>query len=183
MQYVVPDLDTRKRPVCVQCGLVVYSGPTVLVTIMVVAQDQLLLVKRGTRPYINKWAPPGGFVEARESLEGAAMREVREETGLELAHDKLLPHVMVSLPEINQVYASFVALLDRPHPLRPSPPEAIDAQWFSERTFPISEIWDPARDFDVAHFFECVRTRRFDRWRRTDDAARMISVTSSVEHW
>ena len=183
LEYRIPALDTRKRLVCRKCGQVVYKGPAVLVTVMVVSQERLLLVKRGIRPYINKWAPPGGFVEAGESLEDAVIREVREETALELRHDQITPHGMLSLPEINQVYATFLALADYPQPLMPVPPEAIDAQWFSEQEFPISEIWDPARDFDVGQFFDCVRTRRFDLWRRTDDAVRMISVTNSVEHW
>ncbi len=159
LEHRVPDADTRQRPVCIHCGQIVYAGPTVLVTVMVVAQDHLLLIKRGTPPYQNKWAPPGGFVEAGESLESAAIREVREETALDLPRDHLVPHRTLSLPHINQVYATFYAFLDRPQPLTPQPPEAIDAQWFCERTFPKREIWEPDRDLDVPRFFLAVRTR------------------------
>lgn len=44
----------------------------------------LLLIKRGSEPFINKWALPGGFIEMDEILETACKRELKEETGLEV---------------------------------------------------------------------------------------------------
>ncbi len=43
---------------------------------------QVLLIKRKYPPFEGTWAIPGGFVDVDESLEGAALRELEEETGV-----------------------------------------------------------------------------------------------------
>lgn len=52
--------------------------------VIVVQHGKVLLVKRADKPFKGKWALPGGMVE-EESPEQAAVREVREETGIEVA--------------------------------------------------------------------------------------------------
>ncbi len=77
----------RERPGCERCGLVVYRNPAPVALALARDRERLLLVRRGVPPLQGFWAPPGGYVEVDESAEDAAIREVREETGLEVTLD------------------------------------------------------------------------------------------------
>jgi 8-oxo-dGTP diphosphatase len=63
-----------------------HPHPAVTVDIVLFAvRDEtlkVLLIERGREPYRGRWALPGGFVEIDEGLEEAAVRELREETGI-----------------------------------------------------------------------------------------------------
>ena len=64
-----------------------YTGRTV--TAIIETQPQkILLIKRDTVPFRNYWALPGGRVEPNENPEQAIVREVKEETGLDVEIDR-----------------------------------------------------------------------------------------------
>ncbi len=46
--------------------------------------SQFILIKRKNNPFKGEWAIPGGFVEYGERVENAAIREIKEETGIDL---------------------------------------------------------------------------------------------------
>jgi len=58
------------------------EAPIVAVGVLLVDGDRVLLVQRARPPSVGRWTVPGGGVEVGESLEEAALRELREETGL-----------------------------------------------------------------------------------------------------
>lgn len=171
----VPAGDTIKRPVCSNCGCVHYIGPALLVMCLIFAEDRLLLVKRGERPYRGQWAPPGGFVEMNESLEEATTREVSEEVGIFLHADQLCPYAFVSLPSMNQVYTMFLTKLDRAHNLSPRVPEIADAGWFTEADYKGLDLWRPASGFDIGQVYARVRDGRFGFYRQDERSLRLYT--------
>jgi len=60
------------------------STPVPAVGAIVFRRSDILLVKRGSEPNRGRWSVPGGALEAGETVEAAAVREVLEETGLEV---------------------------------------------------------------------------------------------------
>ena len=61
------------------------SVTTDCIVIRKISTPEILLIKRKHNPYINHWALPGGFVEIDEELEKGAIRELKEETGINLS--------------------------------------------------------------------------------------------------
>jgi len=80
-----------ERPVCTRCGFVFYIDPKIAVgTIIRSATDRLVLVRRAIEPGYGLWVFPGGYVDRGEPLTAAAIREAREECGLDVRLDGLV---------------------------------------------------------------------------------------------
>jgi ADP-ribose pyrophosphatase YjhB (NUDIX family) len=80
-----------QRPVCTRCGFIFYLDPKIAVgTIIKVEHDRIVLVRRAIEPGYGRWVFPGGYVDRGELLTAAAIREAREECGLDVRLDGLV---------------------------------------------------------------------------------------------
>ena len=75
--------EGRLRLFCTQCNEPIYENPTPATSIVLIDNTgKLLLVKRSVEPKKGFWCLPGGFIELGEMPGKAALRELKEETGL-----------------------------------------------------------------------------------------------------
>ena len=80
-----------ERLVCGACGFVFYLDPKLAVgTIISDDRRRVVLVRRAIEPGYGKWVFPGGYVDRGEDVRRAAVREAREETGLDVRIDRLI---------------------------------------------------------------------------------------------
>ena len=85
----------EKSKQCEDCGFVYYFNPSAATVAVILNERQELLVcRRGKEPAKGTLDLPGGFADAGETAEEGVIREVREETGLEITS----PRYMFSLP-------------------------------------------------------------------------------------
>jgi ADP-ribose pyrophosphatase YjhB (NUDIX family) len=75
---------------CLNCGFVAYQDPKVAVCVIIEMEGKIVLMKRRIPTDAGDWAVPGGFVDAGEKVEDAAVREIREEVGLDVRIDELI---------------------------------------------------------------------------------------------
>ncbi len=93
---------------------------------------RVLLIQRKEHPFINKWALPGGFVKMDESLEKAAYRELKEETGVDNAYlEQLYTSGAVNRdPRGRIISTSYMSLVDFNEVYAKAGSDAVDAKWF-----------------------------------------------------
>src|SRR5579863_8500457 len=91
----------------------------------------LLLIRRLANPFKGGYALPGGFVQENESLDEAAARELREETGVESVYLEQLYTFGEPQrdPRGRVVTVAYYALVPNTHLLRAGT-DAADAAWF-----------------------------------------------------
>jgi len=85
-ELVERELDGHRRLVCSddECGYVFYQNPAPAAGAIIVENDAILLVKRAHPPRIGWWCIPAGFMEWHEHPSETAVRELEEETGLQV---------------------------------------------------------------------------------------------------
>ena len=99
---------------------------------------KVLLIRRKLPPFEGAWSLPGGFVQMEESVEAAAMRELKEETGVaDVFLEQLYTFGAVERdPRDRVVSVAYYALVSlQRHPLQAAT-DASDAQWFELSALP-----------------------------------------------
>ena len=118
--------------------------------------NEVLLIKRRDDPFKDWWAIPGGFVDAGETLEQAARRELMEEAGIsvdQLTYVSSINHDYVYQDVIyNVTVPIFVGKLPKGAKVKIGE-EATAAGFFSKETIPLERIaFDNLRQFIKDHF-------------------------------
>lgn len=140
----------RLRPSCPVCGYVHFADPKVAVGVVAVRDGEILLTKRNHEPRMGKWSFPSGFVDAREDVRDAAIRETLEETGIAVELERLLG--VYQEPGSNVIYLAYAARAGAGTPVA-------DAESMEVRFFPDNEL--PPLGF--RHDPEILRTWREGR--------------------
>ena len=93
----------RSVPDMPSAGAVSSGPPRVVPCVGAVIHDaagRLLLIRRGHDPHRGLWSLPGGRIDAGESPEQAVVREVREETGLEVLAGRPVGRVQIPADDV-----------------------------------------------------------------------------------
>jgi ADP-ribose pyrophosphatase YjhB (NUDIX family) len=112
-------------------------------TIIINAAGEIVLVRRAIEPGYGLWVFPGGYVDKGELVTSAALREAREEAGLEIKIDRLLNvYSYAGRPLVVIVYAATAIGGDLCHD-----DECLEAKWFCPSEIPWESLaFDSTRE-------------------------------------
>jgi ADP-ribose pyrophosphatase YjhB (NUDIX family) len=112
--------------------------PTIGASAVVISSGEVLLIKRRD---CEAWAVPGGKVEAGETVADTAIREVREETGIDIELTGLVGVYSSPRWHAGGNVSIVFAAIPRSRALTPQPEEVIEAGYFSPRDLPEPFVW------------------------------------------
>ena len=131
-------------------GKYIYEWPRPMVTVDAVVftltegKPSLLLIKRKSEPYKDKWAIPGGFIGMDEELEDAVARELEEETGLIGIHLEQM-HTFGKIgrdPRGRQITVVYMGVVDEHNAKIKAGDDAAEAKWFDIDNLPKDIAFD-----------------------------------------
>ncbi len=124
--------------------------PAPTVGVVCLKGDQVLLIKRGTPPRLGQWSLPGGRIEWGEAVDVAALRELKEETGVEAELTGLLDVVdgVFTSRETGETTRHYV-MIDYAARWTGGEPvagdDAADARFFTRAEAMVAVEWDETR--------------------------------------
>lgn len=150
LEFVIPPSDHKQRYCCLNCKVIHYKNPLLVVGCIVHYEGKIVLARRGIEPKKSYWNLPCGFMENDETAEEGALREVEEETGLKVNIQSL--HTVYSLPKSNQVYLIFSAIAQNNNYHLTE--ESTEIKFFEEKDIPWSEIAFSSNTFALEKYFQ-----------------------------
>ncbi len=84
MAKEIPEGDLRERSICTGCGFIHYLDPKIACGTIPEKEGRIVLIRRKIDPRAGLWGLPCGSMEVDETTAEAAVRETREETGLDV---------------------------------------------------------------------------------------------------
>jgi len=78
------------RFTCSECGFIYFLNPKLVTVVVIYYEGKILLGRRNINPGKGKWSFFSGYVNRGESVEDAAIREVKEETNLNIQLENLI---------------------------------------------------------------------------------------------
>ena len=117
-----------------------YPRPAVTADCIVItreAEPKVLLIQRGDQPFKGGWAFPGGFMNMDETTEQCAIRELEEETGLQVSKiQQIGAYSKVDRdPRGRTITVAYLAIVDKPIAVT-GQDDAANAQWFTIDALP-----------------------------------------------
>jgi len=125
------EVDGLSRVFCPDktCGFVFYQNPVPAAGVILVENDRILLVKRAYPPRIGWWCIPAGFMEWHEHPTDTAVRELEEETGLQVQITSFFEvYTGTDDPRLNAVLMLYLGNIVGGE-IRPAD-DALEVRWF-----------------------------------------------------
>jgi len=128
-------IEGQWRAYCKKCERVIYDNPVPVVAGVILKGEEILLVKRGIYPRKGYWALPAGFVDIYEKAEDALIRELKEETNLDVKDYSFLKTINQKGMRYNSVLIIGFLINEFEGKIVPGD-DAEDARFFSIKNIP-----------------------------------------------
>ena len=170
----VPPGDNRERSICAVCDTVHYENPRIIAGCIAQCQGRVLLCRRAIEPRIGSWTVPAGYMENDETMEQAALREAREETGADISLDAL--YSVFDIQAISQVYIIYRGVLRSPH--LEAGVECSEIRLFEPADFPWDNLFYPAIGDLLLRYKSDLAAGKFTLYTGTSVKGRVASIDS-----
>ncbi|HDQ13961.1 MAG TPA: NUDIX hydrolase [Sediminispirochaeta sp.] len=113
---------------------------------LVESDGKLLLERRNHEPFYDHWCIPGGHIDFGETVEHALIREVREETGLQVINYSFFNYFTEYYPDLNWHAVALIFVVYTTGHLKQQQDEVKELRWFNRQEMhPLSFAFEHRR--------------------------------------